>query len=440
MIIFAGPTISAREAPGFEVRPPAAQGDIYLAARAHPAAIGLIDGYFDERPAVWHKEILWALAEGIPVYGAASMGALRAAELHVFGMRGVGRIFEAYRDGRLTADDAVALVHGPPDTGYAAMSEPLVNIEATLARAERDGIVSSAEAAFLGDLARQLHYRDRNWNRLLADARASRTESMLSALGAWVRSHRVDQKRLDALEMLEAMRLSAPAEPVAFRFEHTELWQELVEAAGSFAGLSRAERDALLDEVRLAPQAEVVRWRAMTRRFLRRAEMPHASNGKVVGELRLKLGLLRRRDFERWLDDNGLGEAEFGRLAAEEASLTNARDVRWVDSLVDELRLAGLFTPLLDRARRKQALLAERGMEEGDVGTPGGLATLVGWYCARRGTPTPDDIDTFRTTLGFGDIATLRRALGRERIYATLSVGDGERPVAAARAKGAPAD
>src|SRR5262245_52449653 len=123
MIVFAGPTLSPHEASDFEFRPPAAQGDFYRAARERPAAIGLIDGYFDERAAVLHKEILWALSERIPVYGAASMGALRAAELHVFGMRGIGRIFEDYRDGRLVADDAVALEHGPPETGYANLSE-----------------------------------------------------------------------------------------------------------------------------------------------------------------------------------------------------------------------------------------------------------------------------------------------------------------------------
>ena len=76
---------------------PARQGDIWRAVRAHrPVAIGLIDGVFFHEPAVWHREILWALAEGVHVFGAASMGALRAAELEPFGMRGVGRVFAAY--------------------------------------------------------------------------------------------------------------------------------------------------------------------------------------------------------------------------------------------------------------------------------------------------------------------------------------------------------
>ena len=53
-------------------------------------------------PTVWHKEILWAMAQGIHVFGGASIGALRAAELDVFGMKGIGRIYEDFRDGVLT--------------------------------------------------------------------------------------------------------------------------------------------------------------------------------------------------------------------------------------------------------------------------------------------------------------------------------------------------
>jgi len=46
-----------------------------------------------------HHELLDALEEGVAVFGGASMGALRAAELWQHGMVGVGKIFRAYRDG-----------------------------------------------------------------------------------------------------------------------------------------------------------------------------------------------------------------------------------------------------------------------------------------------------------------------------------------------------
>ena len=93
--IFVGPTLwhdDARVYRGFTRRPPASEGDVYRTACKRPLAIGLIDGCFENVPSVWHKEILWALTQGIHVFGSASMGALRAAELETFGMIGVGRI------------------------------------------------------------------------------------------------------------------------------------------------------------------------------------------------------------------------------------------------------------------------------------------------------------------------------------------------------------
>ena len=85
VVIFCGPSLGRddRAAFGaFEFRPPVRQGELFAAARDGARLIGVIDGYFDGQPAVWHKEILWALSQGIAVFGASSMGALRAAELH----------------------------------------------------------------------------------------------------------------------------------------------------------------------------------------------------------------------------------------------------------------------------------------------------------------------------------------------------------------------
>ena len=46
--------------------------------------------------------------------GAASMGALRAAEMHRYGMVGVGKIFEMYRDGE--EDDSLVAMTFDPET------------------------------------------------------------------------------------------------------------------------------------------------------------------------------------------------------------------------------------------------------------------------------------------------------------------------------------
>ena len=115
VVVFAGPTLRQSDVLArldAQVLGPAAFGDVYRAAHARPTALAIIDGYFERVPATWHKEILWAMAEGVHVFGASSMGALRAAELSVFGMVGVGKIFEAFRDGVLEDDDEVAVAHG----------------------------------------------------------------------------------------------------------------------------------------------------------------------------------------------------------------------------------------------------------------------------------------------------------------------------------------
>jgi hypothetical protein len=54
---------------------------------------------FHQSQSVWHKEIGFALMRGVVVIGAASMGALRAAEMHRYGMIPIGKIAQMYVDG-----------------------------------------------------------------------------------------------------------------------------------------------------------------------------------------------------------------------------------------------------------------------------------------------------------------------------------------------------
>ena len=97
------------------------------------------------------------------------MGALRAAELHSFGMRGIGRIFEDYRDGRLTDDDDVALLHGPAEAGFVKLSEPMVNVRATLDRAAAGRVISRRAARTIAAAAKAKFYQDRTWPRVIAE-------------------------------------------------------------------------------------------------------------------------------------------------------------------------------------------------------------------------------------------------------------------------------
>lgn len=148
-IVFLGPSLPRAEAKALfdaDYRAPAGQGDIYRACAERPAAIALIDGIFKDAPTVRHREILWALSQGIPVFGASSMGALRASELSDQGMIGVGLIYRWYRRFALLPDDAVAVTHGPPELGSPPLSQALVDIRRNLRAAMRKGLLSAHEA------------------------------------------------------------------------------------------------------------------------------------------------------------------------------------------------------------------------------------------------------------------------------------------------------
>jgi hypothetical protein len=232
-IIFAGPTlppaIRPKDDASFAWRPPVCQGELYRAALSRPAAIGIVDGYFEVVPTVWHKEILWAMAAGIPVYGAASIGALRAAELDLFGMRGVGRVYQDFRDGVLVDDDEVAVLHGPEELGYPPLTEAMVDIRATLAAASRAGIIQAAAAACLTGVAKGLFYKERTYAAVFAAAGAEGLPgAALQSFADWLPQGRVEQKRRDAEAMLDAIRAhltaGAPKLRVSWRFAETSAW------------------------------------------------------------------------------------------------------------------------------------------------------------------------------------------------------------------------
>lgn len=244
--VFVGPTLppSDRLQPDcFQFHGPVAQGDVYHLVSDQPDAIAIIDGYFERVPAVWHKEILWALSQGVRVFGAASMGALRAAELHPFGMVGVGRIFENYREGKLTSDDEVALVHGDESEGFRPGSEAMVNVRATLAALSTAGILSQTTARILADQMKSLYYPERNYADLVGWARGKIPEDERVALrDAVLRPEgRLDQKREDALLLLQELRKMAEDPPprlqVGWHFHHTDAWETVRRRA-----LARAAR------------------------------------------------------------------------------------------------------------------------------------------------------------------------------------------------------
>lgn len=241
IFIMTGPSLPpeiARQELDAVYLPPVSEGDVYRAVDEMPDAIGIIDGYFECVPSVWHKEILYAMSRGIRVFGAASMGALRAAELAAFGMEGIGAIFEAFREGILEDDDEVAVIHGPPEFGYPVLSEAMVNIRRTLSDAALECVIVQETRTRLESIAKDLPYRDRTFAALIEEGKRCRLPAEeLHAFQQWLPNGRVDQKREDALLMLRTMRAQvrtgATHHPARFHFEHTTLWERAARLAAT---------------------------------------------------------------------------------------------------------------------------------------------------------------------------------------------------------------
>jgi hypothetical protein len=211
---------------------PARCGDIARAARSGVTAIALVDGLFDQNAAPWHKEVLYALSLGLPVAGGASMGALRAAECAAFGMTGIGTIYRRYASGEIIDDAEVAQLHAPEELNYLPLTEPMVNVEPTLALLDRQGVVSAATVRAMSEAARLTHYSERTYAEIIRRS-ADLDPEEAQAAGTWFQTNAIDQKRLDALDVLDWLRAQAdrvPRPAHAWDFQETTQWMQLLHA------------------------------------------------------------------------------------------------------------------------------------------------------------------------------------------------------------------
>lgn len=210
-VVFLGPSLPVKEA---EARleayflPPASQGSIVSAVQTfEPSAILLIDGVFQNEPAVRHKEILWALSRGIPVFGAASMGALRAAELYPYGMIGIGLIYRWYRRYPLLADDAVAVLHAPAEVGSQPLTHSLIDLRMTARAAERAGLIDRATRDALEIAARGLNFRERTLPRMIDRAFGQSTsDNRRSQLTNLLFTSFASRKKIDAIAAIDKIK------------------------------------------------------------------------------------------------------------------------------------------------------------------------------------------------------------------------------------------
>ena len=408
VFVFLGPSLplaDARRILDAVYLPPVSMGDVYRLMARQPRVIAIIDGLFEQTPAVWHKEILFALSRGVRVLGGSSMGALRAAELAAFGMEGVGEVFEAFHRGDIEDDDEVAVAHAPAADGYRSLSDAMVNLRAGLREARDAGRISVTSHDRLLRAAKTLYYPERSWPQLFAAAGGLGVPAAeLVALRAQIAERRPDAKRADAVRLLERLAADAaagvltppvPAPPV-FDFEPTYFWEQMIlheGEVGSSGGVSIGGDDgAVVSVVELQRHLRVDRARA--RDALGTALLLYLADEQAA----------RRGILDQVAAGAPDGASATAGASADAASLSAGarselvREQRSIDALLGAvpdqvnrrlpaaLAHLGRLQPTLAEVRRKQAILRTLGLRTAGPADAGlTLEDLLAWYRRRFG-------------------------------------------------------
>jgi hypothetical protein len=381
-VIFLGPSLPASEAQKILdaiYLPPARQSDIISAVGLYrPQVIGLIDGVFAQSLSVWHKEILYALERGILVYGASSMGALRAVETAGFGMVGLGRVYQMYASGELTDDDEVALVHGPAEAEYRNLSEPMVNLRMTFAHARDKGVIDAALCQQLTAIAKSIYFPERTFPNIFKAAAEKVPPDVLTRVQEFVAKNYIDVKRQDAILLLETLRdlpepLAQPESNFALTRSHL------------FDTLYNRDRAVRHDDINIPlesianyvalhmPDFGDFNFHALNRALvvvladLLQAQVSQADIEKEIQRFRLKYRLTESEAFIDWLGRNDLDKKEFDELMREVALCRRLQ--RWllmrkymegsVKILLDELRLQNRYDEWAEKAAFQEQMLQE---------------------------------------------------------------------------------
>ena len=180
---------------------PIQRGDLGQAMKERPDIIAIIDGVFHQNSAVGHKEILNAIKSGVKVYGASSMGALRASELDTLGMVGVGYVYTQYATGEVDSDDDVAVMLDSET--LEAISVPLINMKYVFTNAVGEGIITDDEKDKLMKISKKTYYPQRNYAKTLSESDLDNDKK--TKLIDFIRTS-PDIKKEDAKELLQLIK------------------------------------------------------------------------------------------------------------------------------------------------------------------------------------------------------------------------------------------
>jgi hypothetical protein len=216
-IIFIGPSLNhdkARRIFQADYRAPAKKGDLMMLLTSYSNSteepnstnfVGLVDGLFLQDYPPTPIEVYQLLSnKNFHVVGGASIGALRAVELEKFGMVGIGKIFELFRNGATDADDEVAVTF-QQGAGEDIQSEAMIDIRFNLFVACRKQIITDRVKRAIAKTAKSIYFPYRNYTHVMEQTRLDFPElsTQLDSFSAYINENRLSLKEHDAIKVVE---------------------------------------------------------------------------------------------------------------------------------------------------------------------------------------------------------------------------------------------
>lgn len=431
ILVYLGPSLPLARAkellPAAIYKPPAKQGDVVTdLVNINPNIVILLDGEIHQNLSTWHKEWVYCLQyPGVKaVYGAASIGALRAAELDYLGMIGVGRIYEWYRDGTIEDDAEVALNYlMSPGGDYLPATVPLVDIRAGVEQYEKEfpgQPVAVAARRFLSEMAK-VYYMDRTtglcrdtWN---------------EAFG--VPFPHIEQKSLDAIQVLEEYSSFHPKpvarpspEDLTVFFKALYERDRRINVNGTEIPQQHLDAYVLLHH----PEWERICWDSGNQELALilcdllgvQIAMPELERENI--RFQQRAGIETDEDFRCFLENNGWSKHEYDRLMIQNTrirklqhALTVAKQYRRnTQSIIDYLRTHQGFDYWAIQAAQAEAAIKKSGVDDWlSINTEAPTLELLKAHMDREGLELKCNAEEYLLETGFGNFSELGVALAR---------------------------
>lgn len=189
--------------PEFEFSGPIKRGQLLTDIKSGYHIIGIIDGFFLNHLAVTPSEIIDCIRCGVKIFGASSMGAIRAADLDSIGMIGIGKIYDLIKKDDSFEDDFLGQTFLEEE--YFKTSAPFINVYYNLKKMKELNIITQEVFIFSVKSYRNMHYSERSTSKLTNLLKKSKFNKELTSKIFQKLETTENLKHSDAIMLLNAI-------------------------------------------------------------------------------------------------------------------------------------------------------------------------------------------------------------------------------------------